>query len=60
MKKEKFAVKLCNELKPRVLQICSKFVKGNVNAASLPAFWIGLEGDIQTFLEENKLSIIKR
>jgi len=59
MRKEDFVNRLCIKLEPRVVEICDKFAKGNVNAASLPAFWIGLEGDIESFLEENKLWVRK-
>ena len=57
MKKEKFAEKLCDHMEDRVVEICNKFAKGNVNMASLPAFWMGLEADITSFLEENKLKV---
>jgi len=57
MDKEEFASRLCNYMEDRILEICNKFGKGNVNMASLPAFWMGLEGDIETFLEENKLDV---
>jgi len=59
MKRKEFAVKLCDKMESRVIEICKKFAKGNVNMASLPAFWIGLEGDIESFLEENKLWVRK-
>mgnify|MGYP001559838864 CR=1 FL=1 len=59
MKKQIFASKLCDYMEKRVVEICRKFAKGNVNLASLPAFWMGLEGDINTFLKENKLEIRK-
>jgi len=59
MKRKDFAVKLCDNMEDRVVEICKKFAKGNVNEASLPAFWIGLEMDICSFLEDNKLRIIK-
>ena len=60
MKKEIFAEKLCDYMECRIVEICRKFAKGNVNRASLPAFWIGLSGDIQSFLEKNKLEVVKR
>jgi len=60
MKKQEFAEKLCDYMEPRVVEICKKFATGNVNHASLYAFWIGLSGDIQSFLEKNKLSVVKR
>jgi len=46
-------------MEKRILEICQKFMKGNVNMASLPAFWMGLEGDINSFLEDNKLWVRK-
>jgi hypothetical protein len=59
MKRKDFASKLCIKLEPRVVEICDKFATGNVNAASLPAFFMGLEMDIERFLEENKLWVRK-
>jgi len=60
MKREIFAKKLCDKLEPRVQEICKKFAKGNVNQASLPAFWMGLEGDIISFIEDYNLKIKNR
>jgi len=59
MKKQEFAEKLCDYMEMRIVEICKKFAKGNVNNASLPAFWIGLSADIQAFLEKNKLRVVK-
>ena len=59
MLKQEFAVKLCDKMEARVVEICKKFATGNVNGASLPAFFVGLEGDIESFIEDNKLRIIK-
>ena len=59
MKRKEFADKLCDYMEKRIVEICSKFEKGNVNHASLPAFYMGLEGDIESFLEENKLCVRK-
>ena len=59
MRREEFARKLCDYMEPRVVEICKKFATGNVNLASLPAFWMGLEGDINTFLEDKNLRIRK-
>lgn len=60
MRDSKFAENLCNYMYDRIIEICDKFEIGNVNEASLPAFWIGLEGDIKQFIEENKLVIKKK
>ena len=59
MKRKEFANKLCDYFEPRIVEICQKFAKGNVNMASLPAFWIGLESDIYNFLDNKKLWIRK-
>lgn len=59
MKQEEFAGRLCDYIEPRVVEICKKFANGNVNMASLPAFWMGLSGDIQSFLKHNKLEVVK-
>lgn len=56
---DEFAIGLCDYIEPRVVEICKKFGKGKVNMASLPAFWIGLEGDIVSFLDQNKFKIVK-
>ena len=37
-------------IESRVVEICTKFAKGNVNHASLPAFWLGIQGDIDNAL----------
>ena len=57
MKKEIFAEELIDYMEKRIVEICSKFETGNVNHASLPAFYIGLSGDIVSFLRENKLEV---
>lgn len=57
MNRQEFASQLCDCMENRVIEICEKFQEGNVNMASMPAFWLGLEGDIETFLEENKLDV---
>jgi len=57
MKKQIFAEKLIDYMEERIVEICSKFEKGNVNHASLPAFYLGLSGDIVSFLKDNKLEI---
>jgi hypothetical protein len=45
--KNKMEVKYIEEsIEHRVVEICRKFATGNVNEASLPAFWLGLQGDI--------------
>lgn len=60
IKPEDFAGDLCDYMEERLLEIITKFAKGNVNMASLPAFWIGLEADITNFLNNNKLQINKK
>ena len=60
MKPDKFAIELCKYIEHRVIEICKKFSMGNVNSASLYAFWIATQGDIQSFLKENKLEVRKR
>lgn len=57
MRREKFAKELCDYLEERIVEICKKFEEGNVNGASLPAFWIGLEADVESFLTEHKLTV---
>ena len=44
----------------RISEICKKFANGDTNNASIYAFWVGLSGDIQSFLEKNKLKIVKK
>ena len=60
MKKKEFALRLCAKLEPRILEICRKFESGNVNGASLPAFWLATHSDICSFLEDKKLEVRKR
>jgi len=49
--KNKKEVKFVIEgIEKRVIEICKKFAKGNVNYASLPAFWLAIQGDIDNAL----------
>ena len=57
MKNKIFADKLSDYVEDRILELCEKFRTGKYNGASLPAFWMGFEADIETFLEENNLSV---
>ena len=41
---------IIENIEERVVEICSKFETGNVNEASLPAFWLGIQGDIDDAL----------
>jgi hypothetical protein len=53
--KNKLEVKYIEEsIEHRVVEICKKFATGNVNMASLPAFWLGLQGDIDKGLIKAK------
>ena len=60
MKKQEFAENLCEYMDTRISEICKKFANGNTNGASLYAFWIGLSLDIQSFLEKNRLRVVKK
>ena len=44
------AEKICRKLEPRLLQLLRKFATGNCNLATMPAFWIGAEADIEQVL----------
>ena len=59
MKRRDFTRKLCIMMEPRIQEICEKFRIGNYNSASLYAFWVGLDGSINSFLEDKKLWIRK-
>jgi hypothetical protein len=37
-------------IEKRVVELCNKFAKGNTNMATLPAFWLGLQSDIDRAL----------
>lgn len=43
---------IIESITPRILEICEKFEKGNVNMASLPAFFLGIQGDIDDGLRK--------
>jgi len=52
IKYKKEVEEICKNMEDRVIEICKKFATGNVNMASLPAFWIGLQGDIDEALKK--------
>jgi hypothetical protein len=60
MKKKEFARKLCKVMEPRIEEIVTKFFERKFNNASMYAFFMGLEGDIESFLDDNKLWVRKR
>jgi len=43
---------IIDSITSRVLEVCSKFEKGNCNQATLPAFFLGIQGDIDNGLKE--------
>ena len=49
---KKTTARIMESIEPRVVEICKKFAKGNVNSASLPAFWYGIQGDIDEVLKQ--------
>lgn len=51
IKYKRLVAGIMDNIEDRVVEICKKFAKGNVNNASLPAFWIGLQGDIDEILK---------
>jgi len=54
IKYKKEVEEICKSMEPRVIEICKKFAKGNVNSASLPAFFLGVQGDIDSGLIKAK------
>jgi len=54
IKHKKEVKEIIKSIEPRVVEICKKFAKGNVNSASLPAFWLGLQGDIDEGLKKSE------
>lgn len=54
IKYKKEVEEICKSMENRVIEICTKFAKGNVNMASLPAFWMGVQGDIDEGLKKAK------
>ena len=59
IKNKKEVKAIIEGIESRVVEICSKFEKGNVNLASLPAFWLGLQSDIDNALNKVKKKLIK-
>lgn len=43
---------IIESMENRIIEICEKFETGNVNLASLPAFFLGLQGDIDEGLKK--------
>ena len=52
IKYKKEVKEIIKSIEPRIIEICDKFEKGNVNNASLPAFFLGLQGDIDDGLKK--------
>jgi len=52
-----FAIELCNHMEDRILELCEKMRTGNYNEASLPSFYMGLEADIVSYIEEKGLKL---
>jgi hypothetical protein len=45
---------ICKSMEKRVIELCCKIVKGNYNGATLPAFWLAAQGDIDDGLKKAK------
>ena len=43
---------IIENMEMRIVEICEKFETGNVNSASLPAFFLGIQGDIDEGLKK--------
>ena len=52
IKYKKEVKEIIKSIEPRVLKVIKKFIDGNVNHASLPAFWLGLQSDIDDGLKK--------
>lgn len=52
IKNKKEVKEVIEGIESRVVEICTKFEKGNVNEASLPAFFLGLQGDVDEALNK--------
>jgi hypothetical protein len=46
---------VCKSIEHRIEEICKKFSTQNVNAASIPAFWMAIQGDILIGLEKAEI-----
>lgn len=46
IKYKKEVYEICKSMEHRIIEICKKFAEENINMASLPAFWIAVQGDI--------------
>ena len=43
---------ICNFMENRINELCHKIAKGNYNGATLPAFWLAIQGDIDDGLKQ--------
>jgi hypothetical protein len=59
-KPKKFSMKLHYYMEDRIFEIFRKINEKRFNSASLDAFWVGLESDIEGFLKKNQLQVVKK
>ena len=45
---------IIKSIEERIVQLCEKFETGNCNMATLPAFFLGVQGDIDYGLKKAK------
>jgi len=43
---------IIENMEDRIIEVCGKFETGNCNMATLPAFFLGIQGDIDEGLKE--------
>jgi len=60
IKYKKIVAGIMTSMEKRIVEICKKFAKGNVNNASLPAFWIGIQGGIDRVLIKELKKVEKK
>ena len=59
IKNKKLVASIMDNMEDIVVEICRKFETGNVNHASLPAFWMAVQGDIDSAIEREIKEIQK-
>ena len=57
MNNKEFANNLCRYMEERIHELAHEFLTGNNNDATFPSFFMDLSSDIQSYMEENNLTI---
>ena len=54
IKYKKEVEEICKSMENRVTELCLKIERGDYNRATLPAFWLASQGDIDAALKKAK------